>query len=87
MLSIFPDLFRLWDSILAPLGRLSGLICSALKNIKLFFYIVLLGGGHLRPLREKGGSETPGRHLGGSGRHLGGIWEASRRQGARGGWD
>ena len=35
---------------------------------------------------EKGGT---GRHLGGiwetSGRHLGGIWEASRRQGARGG--
>ena len=66
------------------------------KNAKDFLYSSLLGGGHLRPLREKGGTgkhlggiwDTSERHLGDiwdASRHLGGIWEASRRQGARGG--
>ena len=45
---------------MAPWGRLSGFIFSSLKNSKLSFYRVLLGGGHLRPLREKGGTRRQG---------------------------
>ena len=45
---------------MAPWGRLSGVIFSGLKNSKMFFYSSLLGGGHLRPLREKGGTRRQG---------------------------
>ena len=41
---------------MAPWGRLSGVIFSSLQNIKLSVYRALLGGEHLRPLREKGGT-------------------------------
>ena len=40
-----------------------GYVFQVPKNSKYVFF-PLLGGGHLRPLREKGGT----------GRHLGGIW-------------
>jgi len=43
----------------------------SLKKVKLSFFIALLGGGHLGPLTEKGGT--------------GGIWEISGRPG-RLGW-
>ena len=58
-----------------------GSVFQVSKNPTYFFF-ALLGGGHLRPLREKGGTE---RHLvdiwKGSVRHLGGKGpgEAQRR--------
>ena len=63
----FIEFYRFWDSILAPWGRLSGVIFSGLKNCPRFFWFALLGPGYLGPHREKGGTE----------RHLGAIWEAS----------
>ena len=85
ILSIFHRILSVLGLHFGTMGTTFGGHFSGLKNMEMPFYIALLSRGHLRPLREKGGT---GRHLGGiwetSGRHLrglGDIWEASGRSG------
>ena len=81
------------DSIWRPVAPLLRVTFSGCKKVKRVFQTALLGGGYLRPRREKGElRDVSGRHLGGiciweacgviwgaSGSHLEGIWEASGR--------